>query len=735
MKNPGNIFIPQDTSPDTFPGYAENGKLLLLLVIRSGETVSSDLKEETDDVLVWLRDVMPASVSVTFRDTFSAYAKQKTNSAERIKLLEAITRESRREQRSPFFYGFYTFQEEYNLFDSLKRTVLLCSDKEKMLLNHLALVTAFSQNVCVTFTECLAILEMENDNGNMNIYVMQEMLSPALSKLMVMRNNGFRLCHKIIAEKILVLLHDKEEKHAEFKYAIYPAAENYIKTLCKIYGKDKDYIKYNDYVDKNLKELFIDRAYIDADEQKTKFSPLVEAIPFWVNKNNLFELLIKSFPENPHYYNHMARLLAFGDKNNNILPQYEESVRQGKKAISVAEECNSSSAVHRTTLGFIYGQWIIHDIREEIANKRAGRLSLNYSQLIDNISVHYNLAYDEFVNSRSNSEAHDSFRYFPQINMECNIIDHLIQFDQARNLAALIEQEPSFKEWYDEHFSIATELIQKMEEQSEGNDKLLVEAKSKLKHIALESPEQLKYKLTELLRFDAAIDKRHRRSLTYAAFAKNGASWNMDPDVLDVAQQCFRKNIMDLDGEHKNSDVQTWFELYRRTKYFDAAEAQAFIADYMEDGYKKEYLLFLLAFVLCEEGHAGASQAAVATHAKETQRLAHLRGLNTAREHDVFVNSRILGCPIVSVADVQRNENREPVGLKVFTGTVTEVEQTHGKILLNNLNLDVAFIPNPSAVSAEPKKIFTRQDISHPVELNLMFSYSGLRAWNVTKIK
>lgn len=706
----------------------ENGKLLLLMIIRSGENLISAPKEETSDVLVRLTDVMPIPIAMAFNETFSTYAMQRKNSAERIRLLDAITGESLKEQRSPFFYGFYTFQEEYNLLDTLKHIISSCNDREKMLLNNLALVTAFSQNVCVAFAECFTTLGLENDDGRMNIYVMLERLPTAISKLMVIRSDGFRLCHKIIAEKTLLLLHDPEEKHDELKYVIYRATADYIKTLRPIYGEG------NECIDKNLKELVIDRAYIDADAQRTKFSPLVEAIPHWTDKRKLFELLIESFPDNPHYYNHLARLLAFGDKKSKILPRYEEAVSEGKEAIFVAEECESSSSIHRTTLGCIYGQWVIHDIKAEIANKRAKRLAFSYTELIDQISVHYNLAYDEFVNARDSTEIHDSFSYFPQIHMECEIIDYLIQFGQDRSLTALLNEEPSFKEWYDEHFSIAAELIKKMEDQSENSGTLLAEAKNKLKRVAMEPTKHLKLQLTKLLQSDTAIDKRHRRTLAYAAFSKNGASWDMDPEILDVAEQCFRRNIMVEDGAHKNSDVETWFELYRRVKYFDAAEAQAIIADHMDDGYKKEYLLFLLAFVLCEAGSAGASQATVTTHIKDAQRQARLHGINTAREHDFFVGSSVIGCPIVPVTEVLRNADGGPVKLQVFTGTVIEVEQTHGKILLDRLNLDVTFIPNPSSVNTDRKRTFTRQDIPQHVELNLMFSYSGLRAWNVTKI-
>ena len=85
------------------------------------------------------------------------------------------------------------------------------------------------------------------------------------------------------------------------------------------------------------------------------------------------------------------------------------------------------------------------------------------------------------------------------------------------------------------------------------------------------------------------------------------------------------------------------------------------------------------------------------------------------------------------MADIDRNDAGEPVNLQVFTGRVIEVEQTHGKILLDHLNMNVTFIPNPASANLDPQRVFKREDVNCPVKLNLMFSYSGLRGWNVVK--
>lgn len=711
---------------------AENGKLLILLITRSTDpTTRRPLREEREgkDVLVRLIDTMTARIARDFLEQFSKYAAQRSNPAERVRRLEAITGDDDNDQRTPFFYGFYAFQEEYNLLDRLQSTVAICTQNQRELLNCLALVTAYSQNICVAFSELPIILDMEDDgSGMMNLYVMKDNLPTAISKLMVIRPDGCRLCHPIIAEKLLLLLHSTEDQHAAMNDVVYPAICSYVQTLYNIYRGG------NDRVDKILKELVIDRAYIDADDKKTKFSPLVEAIPKWRDKEALFRLLIEKFPENSHYYNHLARLLAFGDVGAQITPQYEAAVEEAEQAIKVAERAGFATPTHRTTLGCIYGQWLIHNIREATRNKLRGRFAQKCSDLIDDIKVLYSLAREEFEHARKESEIHDSFNYFPQIHMEYQIIEQLIKFDHGRTIQQLIAQEPSFKAWYDEHFSIATELMLQMRDLQNNNPSLLKQAREGLGRISENSLNCIKADLRGLLNSNAAGYKRRRRALIYGAFVTNGCQWNgLDKGTCELAEESLRNNFIDSDDGHKNADVETWFELYRRCSYFNAAEAQHILAAYMEDGYKKNYLLFLLAFILWESGAAGASPSAVDACIREAQLLARQYGVNTAREYDCFVGTNAIGCPIVPVTDIRRDGSGNPEGLKTFTGRVTEVEYTHGKILLDRLNLEVTFIPNPTTVNQDEKRIFKREDVSCRVKLNLMFSYSGLRGWDVVK--
>lgn len=707
---------------------AENGRMVVLLIKRIGN--NSDRNEEKHTTLAFLGNTMPIPIAKDFYNVFSAIASKKEDGNERRKLLEKITGVDRyKEQRSPFFYGFYTFQEEYQLMESLSKTVSECSSKERILLNSLSLITVFSQNICVAFSELKSLLDRPNTGDTENIYALLESLSPAIFKLMTIRDKeGLRLCHKVIAEKILFLLHTPEIENPKIKDVTFKSAKMYIETLGEFYDDDSE------YVDKILKELIIDHAYIDSEERKTKFSLLVESIHLWTEKKDLFDLLIEKFPNNPHYYNHLARLLAIGDKSapDEIVPQYEKAVETAEKAIKMAV---SDREMHETTLGCIYGQWIINTIDSEKEYKKSRRLHSKYPELISEISVRYGLAKDQFDNAREDTDVYDSFSFFPQINMECEIISHLISFDEDRDILQLINEEPYFSEWYNDHFSVAMELYIRMREQLGDDVRLLKEAKNKLKNIA-QRYDEVDEHFTELLASDSPANRRYRRSLAYTVFSRSGCSWEKVAEhTLQLMEQCFRKNVMTNDTDHNNSDIGTWFELYRRVTGFQAFKAQSFIADYMDDGYRKEYLLFLMNFIMRKEGISSASTEVINRHIAEANRIARLNGLNTAKEHDAYVGGKNGKCPIVPLSGVNRDKAEEPAGLEEFTGIVTQVEQTHGKILLNGLNLEVTFVPRPQSAGEDSLRMFTRDDVDCPVKLNIMFSYSGLRGWNVIKTR
>ena len=71
------------------------------------------------------------------------------------------------------------------------------------------------------------------------------------------------------------------------------------------------------------------------------------------------------------------------------------------------------------------------------------------------------------------------------------------------------------------------------------------------------------------------------------------------------------------------------------------------------------------------------------------------------------------------------------MGLREFRGAITEIRgNTAGVIQIDGMNMTAIFIPSIVDESGT-KREFTSKNVTDRVKFNLMFSYSGLRAWNV----
>ena len=66
-----------------------------------------------------------------------------------------------------------------------------------------------------------------------------------------------------------------------------------------------------------------------------------------------------------------------------------------------------------------------------------------------------------------------------------------------------------------------------------------------------------------------------------------------------------------------------------------------------------------------------------------------------------------------------------------FTGTITQIKRTTiGYISVDVLGVEAYFTPSIMDENNKRRE-FTMKNITDRVKFNLMFSYSGFRAWNV----
>lgn len=313
------------------------------------------------------------------------------------------------------------------------------------------------------------------------------------------------------------------------------------------------------------------------------------------------------------------------------------------------------------------------------------------------------------------------------------MIQKIAAYDKGeRAMKQLLFEEEAFVQWYREHYGNAIQLYTEMQRHYETYDKsykeFLDKAKSLIESIKI-STENIEQKLNMWNSQEGTVAVFARRTYASSAYAQYGYNWNqINEKLLRVIAESMYKNV--LQSPHNNikqGDIHYWYEAYRRLSNFDASEVIPFIEDYMTDDYEKEYLLFIMHFLLMEKNLSTSQK--VVEHRDRCNDLVP-PGINNLAFRDVYSLST-KGSPIISYGDVKRGKNGSIVGLRTFGGSITEIKgNTVGVIQIDGMILTATFIPSIVDENGR-KREFTSENITDRVSFNLMFSYSGLKAWNV----
>lgn len=607
-------------------------------------------------------------------------------------------------QRCPFFYGFYTFEEKYQGIDRfLIESVQNCSDEIKKILTDMAIITIYSQNICMPYAELAKRLNVDA----INLVEIFTYFNEGIEKIMTQKDKGVRICHPIIAKKILEIIYSNYRLYNE---QLFYATIDFIDHMNIIYEEiDREYL------DKVFKEIFIDRSYIDGEQQK--FAKLINELDKQISKIKIFEKLTRLYKDNPHYYNHLGRLQIFDEENL----QFDKAIGNLRKALNIAKENELSLVSHYTTLGCIYSKKAISEIRGE----------KTIEQLLEIIKVDFDNANECFRSAREIKE-NSTYAYFPNILMICNVVKRMINIRRT-NLSTLLENT-TFEKWYNYYAGFAIQLFEQMKRNCGEELSKELESKSEKNILLLKARvEALKAKLVTLRNSGTRIRESNNlgRTVSWLMYEQNGYKWDgMKEDNLCFVEKEVERIIESAD--YNQNDVIMWFNVYRQMKNFDIDKAKAYILDYMEETYYKNYLLWLLCFLEYEKGILAYKQVEKYLNACKYNNQLMESNIRTTRNIDAYTLED-QGFPIKKVGSLEK-ENGEYMNLRTFTGRIIDIDGTlKGKIQLDDLD-DVVAMFVPSFTVNDKKREFVRADITSRVEFKLLFTYSGYKAWDVNKV-
>lgn len=664
-------------------------------------------KEEEDKAEIYLSEDLIEDDARNFFEIYSAM----TSDEMRKKNLSSITydyiQDEWRGQCCPFFYGFYTFQEEYQGVGRFLRTsVANCRDDIKKILTDLSIITKYSQNVCMPYEEMAQRLNL----CDVNLVEIFSKFNEGIEKILVQKEKGFRICHPLIAKKLIELIYNEYKGYND---QLYSATIDFIDRMSDIYDETD-----REYIDIIFKELFIDRSYIDGEQQK--FSLLINDLEKQTSKIDIFEKLINIYKDNPHYYNHLGRLQIYEERNM----QFDKAVANLKKALIIAEEDKLTKTPHLTTLGCIYSKKVIYDMAG--SNKTADKL-------LDTINVDFGNANSCFLQARRTNER-STYAYFPNILMICNIVKRMTKVT-GMNLDKLLKNN-LFEKWYNYYSGIAIQLFEQMKRNcdEELSEELQTKAERNILFL-LERVSVLKSKLHEYRKKGSGIRECSNlgRTISMLLYMQNEFKWEgMDNDELQFVEKELDQILKS--GDYNQNDIIVWFSVYRQMNSFEIDRAKRYVVDYMEETYYKNYILWILSFEEYIKGVLSYRQVEEYLNGCRYSKQIADENIRTTRNIDAY-SMTSSGFPIKRFGSL-KNEEGEYENLKCFKGIIINIEGTvKGKIQMVDFP-EVILTFTPSYTVGDEKREFTREDILvSPVEFKLIFTYSGYKAWDVKKIE
>jgi hypothetical protein len=258
-----------------------------------------------------------------------------------------------REFRSPFFYTLYAFERDFsNVPDYVRSYREGLADAQKTLLGFLAVIGSYSQQ-WLPFPS-LGIIA-RNTTGTDG--ALQDMVGAEATKFVLFDGEQLKVIHPILAKEILRqhLLPASAEYAEDWKVPLPDFCVQFVERLA-----DDQHFR-SDVIDAILTDLFVSRNENGPAEERAEFSDLILELPTPQGRRRVLETLCKHFGSNPHYWNHLGRLLNFQSSE-----PYTVAAECYRTAIARAEELGEDAGSHYHGLGMVYRSEVRSLLREPL---------------------------------------------------------------------------------------------------------------------------------------------------------------------------------------------------------------------------------------------------------------------------------------------------------------------------------------------------------------------------------
>lgn len=634
---------------------------------------------------------------------FSTFiAKYKELKPSKKNELESIERSIEKKERHPFFLGLVAFEENFKGLESfVEKNFLEATQVQKKMLAVIALNYYFGQQE--SSAQLFSNLVMTPENSVIRLE--NHLHADLLTLLVNTEDIRWRPIHYLVAKQILIYLLS-DNNTVDWKINLADLAIVVIKLIA-----EKSSIP-SDRESELIKRLFVyrDSQEILGKEEESLFSNFIEnGLQTDESRLRIFVELTNSFPDESHFWAHLARFQSLKMKN------HELALTAIDKAISLSDKSDDSLLYH------MKGMCIRALLRDDF-NKLRGNKHLTPPTLllIKNRVDDAGKAFDE---SRELSPNNDH-AYVSDIQMLISTLDFYYGISSYSNKTDFLR---NLNPWLQEKLDLAEELLENVKLRTQMRDKnFFVEQCDNGLQEFYENYSQVIESWNNLLSKPDNNKNVIRRSIV-RAYVRRATSWNLLPaKEIDKIIKLIEENIHDEPG--RGSNILLWFQAARQTNNIDLNTAIDKVSNWRTISEVDESLYYL--------GVLHTIQAIAGTSISKIKAEKIIRELSENKRNTAYRThcKEWLG---------KGNGLKKLIPYSLAVSKDSNAEFQYNSDLLDKITGKISYIKGPEAGNIElscgllayfipARGNFTRdKDINANVTFYLGFSNDGLRAYDV----
>jgi tetratricopeptide (TPR) repeat protein len=685
---------------------AENIPAVFLIVARRFE-VPSFSRPAPGERAAFISQMLSRDESRKFADTYKKAAPERSG------LLETLQNRNLRE-RTPFIFALTTFEERFLGIPSFVHSRLaVATETQRNILTYLALVYFFAHKPLNVNIFAVQLNQLKSQSLRLE----KQLREPQLELLIREEGQKWRPTHQLIAEEILTSVLAGTGDRRLWWSGLSTLATDFIK-LCH----DGSYT-YDDDLIETLRRMFIQRdeqellgaERIDIDSPK--FARLIEEVRNSDGQQLIFEQLVDSFPQEPHFWGHLGRFHSIQKRPQKAL-----------EAIGKALDLSPRDPVLHHMRGMCYCRAAFEDMSElRLKQKRGGKITDEEKVALQQTVEH---AKESFNDSLSLDPASE-YAYISQIQLLLRILDFGYAISGLQKRTDFLTSPAA--SWYLDQLDEAGRLMDQAETLREGEkpNQSIKKYQEELDRIDNDQSRALE-RWNNLLAQTRIFAPPIRRQIVRAYLARRNHDWSsLSPDEIERIVTLMEQNIREEPKSDYN--IRYWFRAIRYSRHQNITVALDRVTNWktIGDSLEANYYLYVLYVLEALDGDTirlvkaedliNQSTEKSRNQAKRTRSFEWLGegiGLRRLKHYSEL-----------GEWDEEADFYSNTTGLAWVEGVVKKYRSPRaGTIEITLCGLPVFFVPAKAGIE-RGKHANVR------VRFYLGFSYSGLRAWNVEQIQ